>query len=76
MLLQFLAVPMGCEVQVFETDTWELAFSLTDDSIKEVRAAAVATSMEHKDGMKFDSKFRIFKPVFPIRFKFRKFPAI
>ncbi|KAK2174448.1 hypothetical protein NP493_801g02049 [Ridgeia piscesae] len=33
---KFLAVPLGCEVQVFETDTWELSFSLTDDSIKEM----------------------------------------
>ena len=35
-MLQYLAIPMDREVRVYENETWDLAFSLTDDSIKEV----------------------------------------
>ena len=35
-MLQYLAIPMDSEVRVYENETWDLAFSLTDDSIKEV----------------------------------------
>ena len=34
---QYLAVPAEKEIQVYERDNWNLAFSLTDDCIKEVR---------------------------------------
>ena len=35
-VLQYLAIPMDSEVRVYENETWDLAFSLKDDSIKEV----------------------------------------
>ena len=44
-MLQYLAVPVDSEVRVYENETWDLAFSLTDDSIKEVKEAFRVTGM-------------------------------
>ncbi|KAI0215234.1 WD repeat and HMG-box DNA-binding protein 1 [Lamellibrachia satsuma] len=40
---KYLAVPMDNEVKVFETETWELAFSLKDDAIKEMASIVCFT---------------------------------
>ncbi len=33
---QYLAIPVEKEVKVYNSETWDVAFTLTDDSIKQV----------------------------------------